>query len=854
MESKTMILASIRVVGFSMTAQPRRTLLMPVRPVLTTIHNRLTQTIMDGLTTRARLGMQYVPVLAREPSVTLILGRKGDWTVKKHWSFVVAALLSLWTQASAAPANSVCCDAGTRQFSLTDDTGKTWLADGRACVVLVGGERISSDAKRFAMKQQHQDDQTTIRFADARKQTEMKLTITRLDRRAAIVNFSLTNHSDQQLRLDRIEMLVGRLTEPHEAGKTRTLLSHRTMAGVKQGSLQSAKSKLESYYTIAVQSPPLAAGFLTGKRNINHFTFTGALTLTAWGECNGCVLSPGATRTTDPVFVSCHANPLQQMERFADLAAEVNQVKIWPNRIAWCTWYAGWIGIDGKNSYRDGLEKGVEQNIQPIKRLFAKRGARTMRICDDYLSYGDWDDTTKDIPGGYTRLARLIDQAGLIPGVWYVPFWASTTSRCFREHPDWLARNADGSLVHVKNRYGSFGILDTSHPEVVDYFEKTAAKWRDRGYRYVSNDFLSYGVRADKYHDPTLTKGEIFRQGMEATRRGLGREIFFRGINTLFGPSLGLCDDVRIGGDSHGALTSAYHVTGALWFYNRRTWLNDPSAIVCVRYGESKDIEWNTMWMSWIALAGTVMTYGEVVEELPEPYVRMYQRVFPPLNVAGRPLDIWENEPFVLWGMAPGEADGPYELFGVFDLDGKGPRHVELNLDEISARCRGWDKPAEAPGEYLLWDFWAQKLVRSKAERLSIPMPSKSGRLFALRANLGRPQLLGTSGHFSQGVLETSAINWNTSAAELSGKVRGNGEDPTTLFFHVPDGMKLASAKLADKTARARSCEPGVLALDVPETATPLAFTLTFTGQSHDRRRSRPFVAGRAATRVQREN
>ena len=30
-------------------------------------------------------------------------------------------------------------------------------------------------------------------------------------------------------------------------------------------------------------------------------------------------------------------------------------------------------------------------------------------------------------------------------------------------------------------------------------------------------------------------------------------------------------------------------------------------------------------------------------------------------------------------------------LFGVFDLKGGAPQQLDLNLDEVSARCRGWD-------------------------------------------------------------------------------------------------------------------------------------------------------------------
>jgi len=154
--------------------------------------------------------------------------------------------------------------------------------------------------------------------------------------------------------------------------------------------------------------------------------------------------------------------------------------------------------------------------------------------------------------------------------------------------------------------------------------------------------------------------------------------------------------------------------------------------------------------------------------------------------------------------MNPGEADGPYVLFGVFDVQGDGPRHVRLNLDEVAARCRGWNKPKSAPQDYLLWDFWQQKLVKSQREKLALPLRAKSCYLFSLRPKLGRPQLLGTSGHFSQGVVETSNIVWDADKGELRGNVQGNGGDPSTLFFHVPDRMQLRTA------TRPATAEPAI--------------------------------------------
>jgi hypothetical protein len=249
-----------------------------------------------------------------------------------------------------------------------------------------------------------------------------------------------------------------------------------------------------------------------------------------------------------------------------------------------------------------------------------------------------------------------------------------------------------------------------------------------------------------------------------------------------------------------------------------------------------------------MALAGTVLTDGEVIEELPHQYIEMYQKIFPNLPVAGRPLDIWENDPYMLWGMAPGNADGPYELFGIFNLKDENPETIELNLDEISARCYDWyDRPQTAPDSYLLWDFWAQKLFRSEGPILKIDKPLKDCHIFALRAEQARPQLLGSSGHFSCGVVETKNISWNAETMTLSGKARGNGGDPTTLFFHVPDGTKLRQATFRNHAARTTEIAPHVLTLDIPAGNDFYRFKLIFEGLLNTPKPTRKFKTGRTS-------
>jgi len=788
------------------------------------------------------------------------------------------------TESKSIPIVTAAAAGSGRQ--LLDGRGTAWLHSAHAAVTLTDGTTLRTNDLRYRAVAQSVGKQTTLQLTDTRGQLDQTWTVTALGARCFTFVLSIRNTGDKPLALAQICPLEGTFVEKHDPAKPHVLLNGDSVSKPRSTTLDPKTIRLDSSETIALESPPVAAGFLTGKHNLNHFTVTdpnGQPSFRAFGDCNGCLLMPRASRQTDPLFVSLDDNPLEQLERYADLAGRINGARIWPARVAWCSWYAGWMHVK-LATYRNGLERGVEENVPYVKKYFAGRGGLpTMRICDDYQVHGDWTNKSPSIPRGFDRLAKLISEAGITPGVWYAPYWASTDSEVFKKHPEWFARNNDGS-VYVRDPWknsrqkpkkkrgapqattspGSSGsprtlmalygapalaIFDTSRPDVQQYFEDSARAWRERGFRYVSTDYLANAMHVPKYQDPTMTKIEVLRAGLEAIRRGLGDDVFYRKIGGgPIGVGMGLANDLRISGDSHGDNPASYYRTAQVWFYHRRLWLNDPSAVVCARYGELKPIEWNRMWMSWIALSGTVMTYGEVLDALPDRYIRMYQRLFPPLSVAGRPLDLWENSPYLLWGLDPGEADGPYVLFGVFDVQGDGPRHVRLNLDEVAARCRGWDKPNTVPQDYLLWDFWQRKLTESQREKLELPLRARSCYLFALRPKMGRPQLLGTDGHFSQGVVETSDVVWNTEQRELRGSVRGNGGDPTTMFFHVSDGMKLRTATLHDTVANVRRPQANVLALDVPALAEPVPFVLSFAGPTAEVK-PRPFVSGRAATR-----
>jgi alpha-galactosidase len=742
----------------------------------------------------------------------------------------------------------------TRLMAFSARDGKTWLSGGSAQVILTGGQVISTSDKRFKVTFTEHRDSWVLSGVDEQKTLDWEMRIASVDPQSVRVDLTVYNISTQPLKLDQLDILSGKLEGQADPAKNRVIISgNNSWTGGNVVRLVPGK-KIDSFYTVALQSPPLAAGFLAGRHNLDKFQLTqgtNGLDLKAYGECNQCVLPAGAARSADPLFLSGGGHPLRQMELFADLAARENGVQLWPENFAtWCSWYAGWMRQESMYEFKGGLEKGVETNITLISKLLGTRGTPSIRVVDDSneMAYGDWDNKTLAMPKGFQRSAALLNSAGIKAGVWYPPYWVSSGSRLFQPHPELLCRNDDGKVsVGDSEFYGNhLAFLDSSNPATEAQMESTARSWRERGFRYVMTDFMLWGAWEKKRFDPTLTAIESYNRGLAAMRRGYGKDTYWLHCGALLGPAMGVCDGMRISGDSHGGEMFSYESAAARWFYNWRVWINDPDAIVCRRYGEAKGVEWSRCWMSWMALAGNVLTYGDTFDDLPAEYLDVYKKILPPLPVAGRPLDLLENEPYLLWGMDPGAADGDYTLFGVFEFLGKrAGQKIRLNLDEVAARSRSWDQtPKESPATWLLWDFWMQKLTKVDGAALTIPIPSKSCTVYSLRADLGRPQLLGTSGHFSQGKLETQNITWIPNQGSLVGRVRGNGGDPTTLFFHVPAGMTCKAASLGYDPVSPKIVEPGVLSLEVPAVREDtIPFALQFTGTPL-KPAMRPFAAG----------
>ena len=134
---------------------------------------------------------------------------------------------------------------------------------------------------------------------------------------------------------------------------------------------------------------------------------------------------------------------------------------------AWCSW-------------------GYEFDVRPEEILGVVPKLKELSIrwatLDDrwFDTYGDWNPRTDTFPGGVDQMRAMVEalhQAGIYAQIWWYPLAVEdgvggyesheyVVADVVRAHPDWLCRNADGSVA--RNNRG-LAILDPAVPGVQEY-------------------------------------------------------------------------------------------------------------------------------------------------------------------------------------------------------------------------------------------------------------------------------------------------------------------------------------------------------------------------------------------------
>lgn len=522
-------------------------------------------------------------------------------------------------------------------------------------------------------------------------------------------------------------------------------------------------------------------------------------TFAAECEFDECLLPPGGMRTSQWVCIMSGENTNALIAAFADWVGNYHGVNEPPGNIpsVYCTW----------QFY--GMSFGEAELIEALDHF---RDARMP--FDVFLIDGSWATEWGDWQGrddwDMREAAERIRAVGYTPGIWTAPFLAKIDSRIVHEHPEWLLCKQDGTRCIFKMDGESY-VFDPTCPGVLDHYVELFRKLTfDWGFTYHKLDFLRcvFMEKDVKFHDPSVTRLEAYRMGLEAVRRGMGPEVYLSVCGGHYGGSLGLADSQRSGSD----VASMWDEPSALPKLKQnimRTWMSrlwhvDPDAMVVRRrdtpindtphgylsLGKFSDDEARTIALNQY-VGGGMVCFSEKFSEIDDERRSLYRHVIPSVNSPGVPLDLFsECCPSILRTAVEPRCTAlePWVTIAIFNWADEA-RDRELVLSDRVTTGLDADR-------FLLFDFFDQKVIGLFGPGESVKLgslPPHGCRQVKVMPWRAAACFVGTDLHFSAGGVEVTAAS--TDADSVSGSLQTDWKYPIRVTVAFPQGDSLVTAQ-----------------------------------------------------------
>ncbi len=382
-------------------------------------------------------------------------------------------------------------------------------------------------------------------------------------------------------------------------------------------------------------------------------------------------------------------------------------------------------------------------------------------------------------PSGMASIASAIRQHGLMPGIWFMPFAGTYYDPFFKDHQDWFVKRADGAPYETD--WGGT-CLDLTNPDVLAYLRdnvrRIAHDW-NFGYfkmdglwtgtatrqQYVNEGFKDDNIGDAVHKNPNKTNIEAYRDGFKIIRQAAGTNVFILGCcipqnMRSYGPAMGMVDAMRIGPDNGSgwdSLKCGPTFGSRHYFLNRRVWYNDPDPVY-VR--TNMPLNEARLICSWVAIAGQLNLSSEWLPGLPTERLDILKRTMPSHGLLPRPVDLFDRPLPSIWLLSDPRKDGPRDIVALYNW-GNQPETFSETLERI-----GLDPETE----YQAFNYWENQVAGPFTNQLACTVPAHSCAILALRPVASHPQVLSTSRHVTQGVVDLAEERWNNSRDTLQGR------------------------------------------------------------------------------------
>ncbi len=451
----------------------------------------------------------------------------------------------------------------------------------------------------------------------------------------------------------------------------------------------------------------------------------------------------------------------------------------------WCSWYC---------YYKKVTAADVLTHARWMAEHLAPFGARYCQIDDGWnagLHEGHgWNQANPRFGSDMAALAQAIRAQGLIPGLWLCPQGHSDQDFAIRSGLFVLNERGESPQTIFGGPY----TVDPTRPGARAYLASTLRSLRRCGYRYFKIDGqldlpLFYQRWRKLLHDPRRDPAEVYRDTVRAVRQGIGSDSFLVGCVGYADTGVGLFDGHRTGHDvdlSYRGLMTAWKATMSGYYLHNVAWYSDPDAVM-LRTG--LPIDTARAWATMVGITGQMTLAGDALPELPSERLDILKRIFPAVDI--RPLDLFPTTRYKsLWDLKVRHLGRAYDVVAAFNAR----EHTST-----TAQIRFADLGLDADADYHVFDFWNREYLGCYRVGLFLPVPPAGCRLLTLVRDSGRPQLLSTSRHVTQGWVDLLALREEPRG--VKGRSAVIAGDAYELRFALPRGSRIVRARVGGRSA-----------------------------------------------------
>jgi len=461
----------------------------------------------------------------------------------------------------------------------------------------------------------------------------------------------------------------------------------------------------------------------------------------------------------------------------------------------WCSWYY---------YYQSITQEEWEKNVKWLAENLRDFGLEWVQLDDGWqLDNGnpktpggrDWRGPNEKFSKGMKWVADIVKQHGMKPGIWLIP-QKTDSDEVYNEHPDWFLRKPDGTPVRIGDwhpRKVESYVVDPTNPESLEYikrlFHTLAYDW---GFDYFKIDNQPefsrwYDEHADARKFPEIPGSEAYRMTLKAIREAIGPNKYLLGCYGIPLDGIGIMNGSRTGGDMEASWQGCQVMIRTItrWgFLNNVVWWCDPDTL-CVRepltLGEAR------IMATLVSLSGQALMTSDKMYELPEERVEILRRVIPTVDIHPMEFYPWDEDergrPKIV-DLKIAKHYGSWDVVAVFNWQEE-PETIEVDFAKLGL-------PTGNGIRYHVFEFWSKRYEGQFEKGFSVTLPIRTCEVFAIRQVLGHPQVISTSRHITQGIVDLLELVWDEPSKELHGSNLLIRNDTYRLYVYVPTNFSFA--------------------------------------------------------------